>query len=307
MHDARARRAAQRAGYAVLAAGGRDRAACCSPRRLPRRARTPAAVAVALGAFALALLAGGVADEQLLPARWGELAAGIGRGLVRAPRRARALPRARTSGRGSCSALGGTVLAVLAALAAFWPRRRELGLRNVALVLLVTLYAVPAVALDLSSEFLSRRAAGAARRRLPAARAAADHRRRRGRRCSPSGSTILGLAAAPALDTDQPVVRLRDLGAVQRLARSRPTFTWDHSYGPLDWPRDGRELLRVKAKRPAYWKAHQPRHLRRRAAGCATAARPTSTAATSPPTSTTARAGCRRSAVTCATCARRRS
>ena len=33
------------------------------------------------------------------------------------------------------------------------------------------------------------------------------------------------------------------------------SFSWDHDYSPLDWPRDGRELLRVKARFPAYWKA----------------------------------------------------
>ena len=33
------------------------------------------------------------------------------------------------------------------------------------------------------------------------------------------------------------------------------SFDFSHRYGPLDWPRDGREVLRVKATRPAYWKA----------------------------------------------------
>ena len=243
--------AAQRAGYAVLAAA----AAICGlllAGRLPVRARTPAAVAVAIGAIALALLGGGVADEQLLPGRWGELAAGIGRGLS-------ALPGARVPYRGIDEwthvvlCLGGTVLAVLAALAAFWPRRRELGLRNVSLVLLVTLYAVPAVALDLSSEFLS----GALlallvvaylrleRLQITDAGAAA---------LLAVGVTILGLAAAPALDTDQPWFDY-ETWALSNASSKSTEFSWDHSYGPLDWPRDGRELLRVKAKRPAYWKA----------------------------------------------------
>ena len=37
--------------------------------------------------------------------------------------------------------------------------------------------------------------------------------------------------------------------------RSRPRSRWNHSYGALNWPRDGRELLRVRASTPAYWKA----------------------------------------------------
>jgi hypothetical protein len=32
-------------------------------------------------------------------------------------------------------------------------------------------------------------------------------------------------------------------------------FSWDHDYGPIRWPRDGRELFRVKAPRASYWKA----------------------------------------------------
>ncbi len=243
--------AGQRAGYAVLAAA----AAICgllAARRLPGRARTPAAVLVAVFAFALALLGGGVADEQLLPDRWGELAAGIGRGID-------SLPGARVPYRGldewtrAVIALGGTMLAVTAALVAFWPRRRELGLRNVALVLLVAIYAVPAVALDLSSEFLS----GALLALLVVA-----YLRLERLRITDAGAaailavtvTILGLAAAPALDTDQPWFDY-ETWALSNASSKSTSFTWDHSYGPLDWPRDGRELLRVKAKRPAYWKA----------------------------------------------------
>ena len=37
--------------------------------------------------------------------------------------------------------------------------------------------------------------------------------------------------------------------------RKAEAFSWTHSYGPLNWPRDGRELLRIKATAPAYWKA----------------------------------------------------
>ena len=94
-----------------------------------RRAGCPAAARARRGgrgrrspALALALLAGGVADELLLPGRWGELAAGIARGIA-------ALPGVRVPYRGLDEwmrlviPLGGTVLVVLAALLAFWPRR----------------------------------------------------------------------------------------------------------------------------------------------------------------------------------------
>ena len=32
------------------------------------------------------------------------------------------------------------------------------------------------------------------------------------------------------------------------------TFDWTHSYGPLDWPREGTTLLNIKSDRPHYWK-----------------------------------------------------
>jgi transglutaminase-like putative cysteine protease len=243
--------ASQRAGYAVLAAGSAI-AGLLIAARLPGRARTAAAVLVALAALGLALLGGGAADEQLLPTRWSELAAEIGRGLS-------TLPGARVPYRGLDEstrlviAIGGTVLAVVAALLAFWPRRRELGFRNVALVLLVTLYAVPVVALDLSSQFLS----GALLALLVVA-----YLRLERLQITDAGMagflavavTILGLAAAPALDTDQPWFDY-ETWALSNASSKSASFSWDHSYGPLDWPRDGRELLRVKARRPVYWKA----------------------------------------------------
>ena len=31
-------------------------------------------------------------------------------------------------------------------------------------------------------------------------------------------------------------------------------FDWDHSYGPIHWQREGREMLRIKTSRAQYWK-----------------------------------------------------
>ncbi len=243
--------ASARAGYAVLAAAF-AMLGLLAAGRLTGRPRTAAAVLVSVIAFALALLAGGVAHELLRPDRWSELAAAIGRGMS-------ALPGARVPYRGVDEwtriviGLGGTVLATLAAVAAFWPRSRGLGARHVALVLLVALYAVPAVALDLGAEFLS----GA----LLAVLVVAFLRLERLRINDAAAAgmlavavTILGLAAAPALDTDEPWFDY-ETWALSNASSKSTTFSWEHSYGPLDWPRDGRELLRVKAKRPAYWKA----------------------------------------------------
>ena len=31
-------------------------------------------------------------------------------------------------------------------------------------------------------------------------------------------------------------------------------FDWNQAYGPMDWPRDGNEVLRVESTQPSYWK-----------------------------------------------------
>ena len=89
---------------------------------------------------------------------------------------------------------------------------------------------------------------------LPVARALRCRRRRR-RRCARAGHRgRRRRSSRRALDGDQPWF---DYEALRRDARptKADAFSWTHSYGPLHWPRDGRELLRVKATRPAYWKA----------------------------------------------------
>ena len=202
--------------------------------------------------IALAFMAAGVPAELLRPGNWDALASGIERGIS-------ALPGARVPYRGIDNwtriviPLGGTMLTVLAALTAFWPRRATTGFPFAALVLLVTLYAVPAVALDFDGEFL--RGALLAvlvvaflrleRLRLTEAGAAAT---------LAAGMAIAALIIAPALDSDTPWWDY-ETWALSTASSKSTTFSWDHDYGPLDWPRDGREMLRVKAKRAAYWKA----------------------------------------------------
>ena len=221
-------------------------------RSLSPRRRLIAAVATAVVTLALALLAGGVADELLRPDEWGTLAAGINRGVE-------SLPGVRVPYRGvdewarAVIGLGGTVLMVAAALLAFWPRARSTGFVPLALVLLVALYAVPAIALDFENEFLR----GAALALLVVAFLRLEKLRLGDTGTAAilaAGVAVLALSLAPALDGDNPWWDYETWALGAASARST-SFSWDHSYGPLDWPRDGRELLRVKARRPAYWKA----------------------------------------------------
>jgi transglutaminase-like putative cysteine protease len=211
-----------------------------------------AVAATSLVAMALAFLAAGVADQLLRPSNWDALAAGIERGIS-------ALPGARVPYRGIDQwtriviPLGGTMLTVVAALAAFWPRRSSTGFPLAALVLLVTLYAVPAVALDFEGEFLR----GALLTLLVIAFLRLERLR-----LTEAGAAgmlaafvaIAALIAAPALDGDSPWWDY-ETWALSTASSKSTTFSWDHNYGPLDWPRDGREMLRVRAKQAAYWKA----------------------------------------------------
>jgi transglutaminase-like putative cysteine protease len=234
-------------GTAALAIGGLLGAA-----RLTGALRWLAVAAICLVTLALSFLAAGTADELLRPDNWDELAAGITRGID-------ALPGARVPYRGIDQwtrlviPLGGTVLVAVGALVAFWPRRGRVGFPLVALILLVTLYAVPAVALDFDGEFLR----GALLALLVLAFMRLERLRlteARGAAVLAAGTAVAALIIAPALDRDAPWWDY-ETWALSTAASHSTSFSWDHDYGPLDWPRDGREMLRVKAKQPAYWKA----------------------------------------------------
>ena len=64
---------------------------------------------------------------------------------------------------------------------------------------------------------------------------------------------VLSLPPAAALDGDRP---WWDYRAWNWFGGGTPiTFSWNHEYGPLDWPRDGTTLLNIRSDRPHYWKA----------------------------------------------------
>lgn len=81
-----------------------------------------------------------------------------------------------------------------------------------------------------------------------------------GRAQLPAAIVVAALAAAaaalaaPALDRHRPWVSFETLAGTVSPARV-DTFDWSQSYGPLDWPRTGRQVLQVRARRPDYWKA----------------------------------------------------
>ena len=108
----------------------------------------------------------------------------------------------------------------------------------------------------------ARRAARAARARVPAAREAAPRTTSRPRPAVAAARPLAALVAAPALDGRQPWWDYESW-AVETAGARAVGFSWDHDYGPLDWPRDGRELLRVRARLGRLLEGARPRRLRR--------------------------------------------
>ena len=245
-------------GWTVLGVG-RARGRRDARRRAARgrAGATLAAVAAIVPLPALMLLAGRVPDELLLPGGWSELAGGISRGISD-------LPGVRVPYRGlddwvrTVIPLGGAALVLLAALLAFWPRRAKLGFPVAALLALIVLYVVPVVALDFTGEFLRgavftllmvaflrleklRRAGRAGGRR-------AGRASRRSSRCSPrrcSTATRRGSTTRP--------------GRPRRRRRSRRRSPGTTTTAALNWPRDGRELLRVRAQPARVLEGREPR------------------------------------------------
>jgi transglutaminase-like putative cysteine protease len=214
--------------------------------------RTTVAVGAAL-ALAAALAAGIPLALLADPRNWGRLASGIAGGLD-------TLPSVRVPYAGLDEwtrvvlILGGGLLTGAGALLAFAPRRdRGAGFQTLAAIALAALYAVPAIQRELDHPFL----VGVAFALLLAVFLWLE---RVDRTSAPSAlilvcaACLLALVLAPRLDGAQPLIDYEQLA--QSLSGGvQTTYTWDHTYGPLDWPRDGREVLRVKARDRAYWKA----------------------------------------------------
>jgi transglutaminase-like putative cysteine protease len=221
--------------------------------RQPGRAASWALGALAaLVATAAGLVAIGVPVRLLEPGGWGELAGNLSRGFSGLAGDV-TYPYHGQNEWTRLVLLAGLPLALgLAAALAFWPTRGAEGLRRFApLVVLAATFAVGATVVPPASPLLwgfllllgvgawlwlpslSTRDAIAATALIAAAGA-------------------LALPIAGWLDHDEPWIDFREW----EFGRDTPTsFNWDHSYGPLDWPRDGTTLFAAESDEPQYWKA----------------------------------------------------
>jgi transglutaminase-like putative cysteine protease len=215
-----------------------------------RRFGVCAAVAVAL--VALALLTATVPLRLLVPDRWDELVSGIGQGIGSTP--GITVPYRGVDDWVITAILGGgTALIGLAALLAFWPRRgARRGYPMAAAVALGALYAIPIIQHGPEHKWLS----GAVFCVLMAGFLWLERLRADqvgiGLACV-LVAVVVGAAFAPRLDARRPWFDYESFAEELQPTKAE-AFTWDHRYGPLNWPRDGREMLRIKARSAAYWK-----------------------------------------------------
>jgi transglutaminase-like putative cysteine protease len=234
--------AATAAGAAVLA---------CD--RLSPRMRAAGTIAAACGGLLAAFVVSGIDLDYLRPRLWGDLADGLvsgtqALGTVRLPYSgADPWPRA------ALELLGSGLLAV-AALLTCWPRGGGArGYPYLALILLMVLVASPVVSLGGTRSLVLGVALAALTvcflwlERLPL-------------RPGIGVAALLGVALAGAL----PVAAVVDRGEpwfdykafAENLGPDDPVrFSWAQDYGPIDWPRDGNEVMRVTSDEPYYWKA----------------------------------------------------
>lgn len=220
--------------------------------REPGSATAAAALAIAVVGVAAGLLAMGLSPHLIAPGGWDRLADGVGRGLVGVGD----VTYPFDGGAGwprLVILLALPVLLTASAALAFWPARRHGDrLRALALGLLISVYTAAVVLYapggPLLHGFVLLLLLGAwiwaprvAERRLGVAVAAV------------AATGAMAVPVAGAMDRSSPVLDYRSW----TWAGSAPTvgFDWNHSYEPLDWPREGTPLLDVRSDAPHYWRA----------------------------------------------------
>jgi transglutaminase-like putative cysteine protease len=220
---------------------------------LPERARSFAMIATALVGLLAASLAAGLELGQLRPRRLDELGSGLVSG-------SQALSTVRLPYSGVdpwpelVLQLLGSTLVMISGLLAFWPRPGGVrGYPFLSLGALLVLTASPVVAMGGTRPLLLGTALTVLTvcflwlERIPL-------------RPGLGVAALIGVALAGAL----PLAAAADRGEpwfdyqsfAEGLGPKDPVrFDWGHGdYGPIGWSRSGAEVVRVKARRPAYWK-----------------------------------------------------
>ena len=235
---------------AVLLATGAGALLAGIARIEPRGLRWALAAAATLAVLLAGMVVVGLPARLLEPGHWDELGHNISRSL---------------NGVGDVPVpyagadhwtrlvilLAAPLLAGIAAFVAFWPTRRRVAGRIAALVLLVGLYFI-AVAWAQPSRQL---AGGALLLVLICAwlwLPGVSTTRRTAAAIAVGATALVALPAAAALDTGRGLLDYRHWAL---LSANGQSFAWDQTYGPLDWPQKGTQLLQVSSEHTHYWKA----------------------------------------------------
>jgi hypothetical protein len=64
---------------------------------------------------------------------------------------------------------------------------------------------------------------------------------------------VVALILSPAIETSHAWIDVKTIGTGRVHVGER--FNWSQTYGPLDWPHQGTDVLSVQARFPSYWKA----------------------------------------------------
>ena len=217
---------------------------------LPRPLVWAIAAAISVVGLAVALMSMGLPARLLPPGAWDDLANEVDRGLsgIRAVEWPYAGPDESVR---LVILLGAPLLLTIAAALSFWPTRRgEAALSGAGLVMLLLLYGTAVTEHD----------PGAPLRRgfvLLLLLAAWLWLPRLGRREAIVGAVVVlavGLGAMPLAASLNRDTALVDYQSWNWFGGKDVVFDWNHSYGPLDWPREGTTLLNIEADRPLYWK-----------------------------------------------------
>jgi protein-glutamine gamma-glutamyltransferase len=238
---------------AVLAATGAGGLLLVTGRDERDRVRAAGAIAAVLGLLVIGLLVAGVPLRLLKPANWSELGDGLGQGIA-------SMPAITVPYRGvdewvrTALVATGAWLTGAAALIAFWPRpkARTPGHSVAGAVALGALYTIPIVESGPRAPYFD----GAVLCVLLATYLWLE--RLRADQVGVAFACVLAVAVAggliaPRLDGRSPWLDYEQI-AEDLQPEKAVSFSWDHSYRPMTWPRDGREVLRIKAPRQTYWK-----------------------------------------------------
>ena len=242
------------AGRVALAVGvlvvGATLIAALAARRPSRVAGVTLATLAALLAVAAGLAAVGVPVRLLEPGSWGALARELGGGFAGLTGDVE-YPYGGTNEWTRIVILAGLPVALgLAAALAFRPGDSPRARRIAPLVVLVATFGVGATVAEPAEPLLwglLLMVAIAAWLWLPSLRP-------REVLAGAAFALAAGVAAMPlaaALDHQRPWIDFRDW----QLGRDAPnTFDWNHSYGPIDWPREGTAVAALESEHSQYWK-----------------------------------------------------